>query len=292
MIPFDLVAEGGGTRGIAYPGALAVFEEHGWEPQKVAGTSAGAIVAGLLACGARAKDLLEILSSTDFRKFVDRRPLLCIWDTFTHLGLCRGDAFERWFEDLVGDVVVSETEIPLTVFAVDAQNRETLRFDATHYPQMTVASAVRCSMSIPLMFRPVRWTELDGTERVVVDGGMTDNFPIECFDVHDRAPRWPTIGFLLDEEESAPKPIRNVIDHGLALISLSRVAPQKRLTLHNAYRTVRIPDGGISWLNFSLSADEKDRLVANGRLAAYEFLAAWEQRGGFEWYVKAFRGGE
>ena len=279
-------------RGLAYPSALAVFEERGWQPQKVAGTSAGAIVAGLLACGMRAKDLLEVLDRTDFRKFVDRRPWRGIWDTWRHLGLCKGDAFERWFEGLVGDVTVSETKLPLTVFAVDAQNRETLRFDRTSYPNLSVAAAVRCSMSIPLFFRAVQWTEVDGTHRVVVDGGLTDNYPIECFDVHDRTPRWPTIGFLLEEADGPPKPIRNVIDHGLALISLSRVAPQKRLTLHNAYRTVRIPDGGISWLNFALSDLEKSTLVENGRRAATEFLAAWEKRGGFDWYVKAFRSGE
>lgn len=287
----DYVLEGGGTRGLAYPGAISVFEEHGWLPEKVAGTSAGAIVAGLLACGARAKDMLEILTKTDFRRFVDVRPFRGIWDTFFHLGLCKGDAFERWFEGLVGDVVVSETQIPLTVFAVDNQNRETLRFDAKHFPRMSVARAVRCSMSIPLMFRPMRWTELDGTARVVVDGGLTDNYPIECFDVHDRPPRWPTIGFLLEESDDSPKPIRNVIDHGLALLSLARVAPQKRLTLHNAYRTVRIADGGISWLNFALSVDEKERLVTNGRLAAYEFLRIWDLRGGFDGYVKMFRSG-
>ena len=287
----DYVLEGGGTRGIAYPSAIGVFEAAGWEPQQVAGTSAGAIVAGLMACGARAKDLLDILSSTDFRKFVDRRPWRGIWDTWHHLGLCRGDAFERWFESLVGDVTVSETHLPLTVFAVDAQNRETLRFSRDSYPNLSVAAAVRCSMSIPLFFRAVQWTEIDGTHRVVVDGGMTDNFPIECFDVHDRTPRWPTIGFLLDEVEGKPKPIRNVIDHGLALLSLSRVAPQKRLTAHNAYRTVQIADGGVSWLNFALSEAEKASLVENGRMAAESFLARWEASGGFDGYVQTFRGG-
>lgn len=288
----DCVLEGGGVRGLGYCGAIDVFEREGWTWDRVAGTSAGAIVAGLLACGARAKDLLEVLSSTDFRKFVDRRPWLGIWDTWRNLGLCKGDAFERWFEGLVGDVLVSETQIPLTVFAVDAQNRETLRFDGKSYPYLSVAAAVRCSMSIPLFFRAVQWTEIDGTHRVVVDGGMTDNFPIECFDVHGRAPRWPTIGFLLDEGDAKPKPIRNVIDHGLALISLSRVAPQKRLTTHNAYRTVCIPDGGVSWLNFALSEGEKATLVENGRTAAEGFLKRWEANGGFDGYVQAFRSGE
>src|SRR3954447_4633761 len=47
----DLVLEGGGVKGIGLVGALSVLEERGWEPACVAGTSAGAITAALLAAG-------------------------------------------------------------------------------------------------------------------------------------------------------------------------------------------------------------------------------------------------
>ena len=45
----DLVFEGGGLKGIALVGAYSVLEERGYRPQNIAGTSAGAIVAALLA---------------------------------------------------------------------------------------------------------------------------------------------------------------------------------------------------------------------------------------------------
>ena len=47
----DLVFEGGGVKGIGLAGALATLEERGYQPQNVAGTSAGAINASLLAAG-------------------------------------------------------------------------------------------------------------------------------------------------------------------------------------------------------------------------------------------------
>jgi predicted acylesterase/phospholipase RssA len=47
----DLVLEGGGVKGIGLIGALAVLEERGYVPQNVAGTSAGAIAAALIAAG-------------------------------------------------------------------------------------------------------------------------------------------------------------------------------------------------------------------------------------------------
>ena len=47
----DLVCEGGGVKGIGLAGAYAALEEHGYKPQNVAGTSAGAITAALIAAG-------------------------------------------------------------------------------------------------------------------------------------------------------------------------------------------------------------------------------------------------
>ena len=43
----DLVFKGGGVKGIALVGALSVLEERGYEPQGIAGTSAGAVLAAL-----------------------------------------------------------------------------------------------------------------------------------------------------------------------------------------------------------------------------------------------------
>ena len=47
----DLVFEGGGVKGIGLAGALATLEEREYGPQNIAGTSAGAITAALLAAG-------------------------------------------------------------------------------------------------------------------------------------------------------------------------------------------------------------------------------------------------
>jgi predicted acylesterase/phospholipase RssA len=48
---FDLVFEGGGAKGLAFVGALQAFERHGHTPRRVLGTSAGSIVAVLVAAG-------------------------------------------------------------------------------------------------------------------------------------------------------------------------------------------------------------------------------------------------
>lgn len=53
---FDLVFEGGGSKGAVFIGALAEFEARGHTPGRIVGTSAGAITASLLAAGYSAQE--------------------------------------------------------------------------------------------------------------------------------------------------------------------------------------------------------------------------------------------
>jgi len=95
----DLVFEGGGVKGIGLAGALATLEERDYRPQNVAGTSAGAISAALLAAGYTAAELREIILNLDYRQFQDKawedkvplieRSLSMLLD----LGLYEGDFF-------------------------------------------------------------------------------------------------------------------------------------------------------------------------------------------------------
>ena len=68
---FDGVFEGGGAKGIAFVGALAFMERQGMRFKRVAGTSAGAITAALIAAGYRAGDIERIVFTTNFLQFLD-----------------------------------------------------------------------------------------------------------------------------------------------------------------------------------------------------------------------------
>ena len=67
----DLVFEGGGLKGIALAGAYSVLEERGYRPQNMAGASAGAIVAALVAAGYTADELREAIARSDFNSLKD-----------------------------------------------------------------------------------------------------------------------------------------------------------------------------------------------------------------------------
>ena len=226
----DLVFEGGGVKGIGLAGALATLEEREYRPQNIAGTSAGAITAALLAAGYSADELREIIVSLDYRQFQDRawedkvplveRSLSLLLD----LGLFEGDRFLEWirerlaakgvhtFADLVDDEFADDPRYRsrLQVIASDVTTHELLVLprDAGKLgiepDALDVALAVRMSMSIPIFFEPVRIENpKTGQVHVIVDGGMLSNFPVWIFDCDDgEAPEWPTFGLLLVE----PKP--------------------------------------------------------------------------------------
>lgn len=72
----DAVFEGGGAKGIAYVGALEIFEQAGYTWQNLAGASAGAITAALLAVGYPAKEIRKILEQRiDYQQIRDAKGI-------------------------------------------------------------------------------------------------------------------------------------------------------------------------------------------------------------------------
>jgi NTE family protein len=232
----DLVLEGGGVKGIALAGAVLALAERGYSFPRVAGTSAGAIVASLVAaCQARGKDLGRLkktMDGLDYAKFRDGSWLTRVgWkvgeglELLLHDGVHRGNYLREWLGNELADIGVQtfgdlridddpETSLPpdkryrLVVHASDLSRNALVRlpWDYDRYglaaDTQLIVDAVRASMSIPFFFRPVSLKCGDRSDSVtLVDGGLLSNFPITAFDRTDgRPPRWPTWGVKLSAQ--------------------------------------------------------------------------------------------
>lgn len=188
----NLVFEGGGVKGIAYVGALAILEKKEIlkDIQRIGGTSAGAINAVLLACGYSRSEQRKILSEMDFNRFMDDsfgflRDAKRLIDEY---GWYKGDYFREWIGALMADKIGSP-HATFTDFRIKGRPDLYLVganlstgfaevFSAEHTPTMRVVDAVRISMSLPLFFSAVRNVRGD----VYVDGGLLNNYPIKLFD--------------------------------------------------------------------------------------------------------------
>jgi NTE family protein len=323
----DLVCEGGGMKGIGLAGAFATLEEKGWKPQNVAGTSAGAITAAVIAAGYSADELREITFGLDFHRFEDKswqdriplvgKPLSVLIEN----GIYRGDEFLGWirellaakgirtFADLRTDFDDPKYTSRLQVIASDLTSRRLLVLprDAgilgLEPDELEVALAVRMSMSIPIFFRPVRLTDKAGNDHVIVDGGILSNFPVWLFDCNDdEAPEWPTFGLLLvepdpkkpiadrlPEPERAPLGARGLTQLYSGLFH-TMVEAHDRLYIEKEQfaRTIPIPTLGVRTTEFDLARKRAEDLFDSGRTAAEKFLATWD----FGAYIAEFRSGK
>jgi NTE family protein len=102
----DAVFEGGGVKGIALAGAVAAAEQAGVKDWKnVAGTSAGAIVACLLAVGYDGSGLRKILDDVVYSRFADYGRLGkvqgWVWNQFRSRGLAPGVFFTNWLGERI-----------------------------------------------------------------------------------------------------------------------------------------------------------------------------------------------
>ena len=191
-----LVLSGGAARGLAHIGVLKALEEQGVQVDAIAGTSMGAVIGGLYAAGYSVDELEKLALELDWqqvlsddppredipfrrkqddRDFLVKRKLSFRDDGSLGLplGVIQGQNLSLLLERLL--VHASDTRdfdrlpIPFRAVATDIANDKKVIFRSGHLPQ-----AIRASMSIPAVFAPV---ELDG--RLLVDGGMVDNIPMD-----------------------------------------------------------------------------------------------------------------
>ena len=191
-----LVLSGGAARGLAHIGVLKALEEQGIRIDAIAGTSMGAVIGGLYASGYKIDELEKRALGIDwkqalsdappredvpFRRKQDDRDFLVKQQLSFRddgslglpLGVIQGQNLALLLESMLahasGTRDFDKLPIPFRAVATDIASGEKVVFRRGHLPQV-----VRASMSIPAVFAPV---ELDG--RLLVDGGMTDNIPLD-----------------------------------------------------------------------------------------------------------------
>ena len=193
-----LVLSGGGAKGLAHIGVIKALEEYEIPIDYITGTSAGAIVGGLYAAGYTVDEMIEIFKSgmvDDYLKFGEeysagylskKLPETPSWftakfnvDKKLHFTFLRP-----------GFLSTNELDIGIVEFFAQATQACGGNFDSLMVPFRCVASsinenkpyyfskgdlsvAVRSSMAFPFVFSPVVY---DG--KVLLDGGMFENFPI------------------------------------------------------------------------------------------------------------------
>lgn len=261
-----LALGGGGARAFAHIGVLAVLERAGVPVDVLAGTSGGAIVAGLTARDWDSSRVAEFLLARWTRRGVldFRMP----W-----LSMLRGRKLDRIGRDAGEGLTIQELTRPFVAVATDLVTGEEVRLR-----RGDGWTAVRASLTVPGVFPPVRLGD-----RYLVDGGALDNLPAAAareagadivIGVNVSPPLEPA--FLPAASDRRRGPLGQFIDALRAGLPIARVIYRTVTVQGQALRSRQgapdctlAPDvSGFDMFQFT----DLESIIARGRIAAEKQL--------------------
>lgn len=200
MAEYGLALAGGGTRGSVHVGVLTALEEAGLLPERIAGASAGSIVAGLYAAGLNCGQLRETVRwlSKYGKSYIDPDmmgvilflPQILFRKETNLRGLIKGNRIKRYLCSLTNGGTIEGCKKGLLIPAVDINSGDTIVF-TNLFQGLIPITALRqenvkwqrsgplcdimmASSSVPAVFCP---RQMNGY--MLVDGGVTNNLPVD-----------------------------------------------------------------------------------------------------------------
>jgi NTE family protein len=155
---------GGGAKGLAHIGVIKVLEEHGILPQLVSGTSIGALIGALylLRGSIHAVEAYALgFENSKLSPYLSPRP--------SSSGLISEKRIQNFLHELFGSKRIEDLDRPFFCPAVDIRRGQEVMF-----ARGSLQRAVRASISVPVIFKPVRLHR-----SYLVDGGLINPVPVD-----------------------------------------------------------------------------------------------------------------
>jgi NTE family protein len=156
-----LILSGGAARGFVHVGVLKALEEKSIVPDIISGVSAGSIVGSFYCDGFEPEEIFEIFRGSKVFNFVKL--------TLRNQGLLNINGLREILKKNLRTKRLEDLKKPLVITATNLEEATTTYFTKGDLVDLVVASS-----SIPVLFSPAR---IDGV--TYVDGGVTNNFPLE-----------------------------------------------------------------------------------------------------------------
>lgn len=260
----NLVLSGGGVKGLATCGALKRLIELSdasddvvLDIKNILGVSIGAVIGFLYVIGYTPTELIDILYKKDFNDLIS----ISLRSIFSYYGVDTGDSLLTYIKELAlkkgvkGDITFSQlyqkNNIKLQVNATNLTKKCQTTFDYTSYPDLSVLQAIRMSFSIPFVFSCVHFEDC-----VYIDGGLSDNYPIEMYD-HDKSHTFG-IQLVADNKGMSSKSFQLYVS---AIISCLQSQLEDKC---ESGTTLNINANVASPVSFDISLEQKKDLVFLG----------------------------
>jgi NTE family protein len=264
---YNLVLNGGSTKGIAHLGVMCFLEEKKLlkDITCYAGTSIGAVIIIFHSSGFSALDIWDFISKMDLKKLF--KP--DIFSSLKNLGLDDGKIMEATMEDMLFATFgipqitfqqhydITKKELIITGTNMTLKTLEIYSYK--HTPQKIISKCGRISGGVPIMYTPV----INEKGETLVDGAFMNNFPI------DLVPITNTLGIkinaVLDTKYNYPE------EYIMALLNLCQYCAITKPIPKNADIIEIDFEESISSFNFSLDQEAKEKLFQIGYESARKF---------------------
>lgn len=269
---------GGAIRGAAYCGTLKAMEELGINPDTVAGSSVGSIIAGLIAVGYNARELKEIFMQVNFELFRDLQ--FAIGPQFA---LSKGEVFLEWLRDLIerkyyGEkykkgahkaVTFSDLEKNLVIITTDLSSFKCKEFSKNETPDFEIATAIRISCSMPGLMKPYEYNN-----RVLVDGDLQKSSPMWKLSKTLQPVNGRILEFRLEGDFEGNE--LNTIEYINSLYSYATIIATEFIKdIYNGrdkYDYIVINSGDINIVDFNLAAEKRENLMKAGYTQTMDYF--------------------
>jgi NTE family protein len=281
----NLALSGGGVWGISCAGAFEELERLGILQQIrcVAGTSAGSMAGLLLALGYNSTEITHKIRETDYARFQYQGNFNQIVKQYGYYsGDYATELFHDWIKEKLGSAdatfndLIAANGLDLRVYATNLNTRHVFEFSRQKTKDVSLADAVRASIAVPLFFTAI---EIDN--QIFVDGGTVFDFPLVGF---DKSEIDDTLGLAFaqssvvatEDQEDRDFGFRQPLQFIRRLATVLQRVQSPVFALHEDLQqnTILIDTAGVSSLNFKLTQEERELLIANGRQAVREHFHA------------------
>jgi len=222
MLYDTLCLSGGNIHGFSIIGGLKYLSDKNIlvleKIKKLIGTSAGSIICLLIVIGYDCDTIIKILYQLDLDKI---KPDFNFDYLLENYGFDNGAKIITIIQTLIYnklklyDITFNElykrTNKTLKIIVVNYTTLEEKVLSHLTTPEMSIILAIRMSISVPLIFTPVKYKN-----NLYIDGGMSNNFGLEYCELDK------TIGICINfyTKNSTPDELNNILDYLFGLLSI------------------------------------------------------------------------
>jgi predicted patatin/cPLA2 family phospholipase len=268
-----LCLSGGGVKGFAFLGSLEYLEDIKYiDIKKInnyVGTSAGAMLAFIFSLGYSVMDVVDFIINFNFTKLI---PDTDINTVLLSYGIDTGDKIMIIMQNFLkekynlDDITFEEhyllTNMKLTFIGTNYNKGTEIAFNHINSPKMSVLTALRISISVPIIFTPVLYES-----EYYIDGGLVNNFPIKYCNPST------TIGIYI--KHSISNKMDNILNLTMGCLSIvTDIISRKDCNDcdFNNYNVIEIENFNQETTNFDIDMDKKIKIINIGKKSAKKFI--------------------